>query len=65
MVDHNEKLDGAVQVRNSDSDRSPSIKGTKAILDDPLGVLHSVPDPDAGVSDEERLRRVSCLYQLS
>lgn len=57
MAVHNEKLNGVVGTRQSGSDRSPSLKETE-VARDPLGVLHSVPDPDAGISDEERARRV-------
>ena len=57
MADRNEKYGAGVGTRRSGSDRSPSLKETE-VVEDPLGVLHNVLDPDAGVSDEERARRV-------
>lgn len=58
MVTHTDEkyVSSAAQVESS-SDRSysPSKPGA-AVYDDPTGVLHAVPDPDAGLSAEERLR---------
>lgn len=40
---------------SSDRSHSPSKPGA-AVYDDPTGVLHAVPDPDAGLSAEEKLK---------
>lgn len=46
----------ARQHAESGSDRSPSANEMMPVKADPLGVLNSVPDPDAGLSDEERIK---------
>jgi len=43
-------------IGGSGSDHSPSLS-----KDDPLGVLLKLPDPDEGLSEEERLKLVSVI----
>lgn len=52
----NEKRDSLeYESRGSDSDQpQQDEKHIARHLNDPLGVLHSVPDPDEGLSEEER-----------
>lgn len=47
------------QHGGSGSDRSPSLNEKPNLREDPLGVLQKVPDPDEGLSEEERHKLVS------
>jgi len=51
-------------IGDSSSDRSPSFHEKVNLKDDPLGVLHTVPDPDEGLSEEER-RKLVCIGEAS
>jgi len=45
----------------SGSDHSPSLREKPNLKEDPLGVLQRVPDPDEGLSEEERHKLVSMI----
>lgn len=63
MADHKAR-DGNILQHAEDkdysSDHSPLPEKGEAgsLRDDPLGVLRSVPDPDEGLSEEEKLKLV-------
>lgn len=59
-TDVNEKHDTRdYDSRGSDSDhQQQNEKAIARPLDDPLGTLNSVPDPDEGLSEEEREKLV-------
>lgn len=46
----------AAHEKEDSSDRSPSLNGGIDLKADPLGVLRTVPDPDEGLSEEERTK---------
>jgi len=47
------------QLDSTNNDHLPSVSRKLSIKEDPLGVLSKVPDPDEGLSDEERHKLVS------
>lgn len=49
----------AEKTGNYHDDRSPSMDDKVDVKNDPLGVLQKVPDPDQGLSEDEKRKLVS------